>query len=225
MRDQRAQALSGVGGAARFIRRRWPFGGWFTFVLALAGLLLCVWLAKSACTWRVTLAEHTECRVRFYRWCSGDCVLDFYRDGVRFGGTTLNRGLFEHPWAVFPGPHGQSVVCFSWLDTTFAAFSVDLRRRSDATVPRILEEAVAGSDFPVRACTRAEVDFVADLITHADPDCWASHLYADKIPADLERDRCLSFLRLATTPDLWRDHSLHGAPPQILPVDSPWAFR
>jgi hypothetical protein len=207
-------------------RMRWRFGVCLTLII-FAALLLCWWLTKSARFSQVMLSEHAYCKVHFYYWRSGNCTLDFYRDGVRVGGTTLGRGLFTHPWAVFPGPAGQSVICFSWLDTTFAAFSVDLRQRpeqkdnSGVQVPPALAEAVNRSDFPVRACTPAEVLFVADLIARATPSSWASHLYVDEVAPDQEKQRCLSFLRLATTPGLWRDPSLHGAPPQILPADLP----
>ncbi len=211
MRDERSQTLRP--------RRRWPFGGCLTTVIVLACLLLSWWLIKAARVWQVALTENSYCRVHFYCWYSGDCTLDFYRDGAHVGRTVLGRGLFTHPWAVFPGPDGQSVVCFSWLDATFAAFTVDLRQRTDAAVPRVLEEAVERSDFPVRACTHVEVEFVADLIADAEPSHWASHLYVDELPADLERDRCQSFLRLATMPNLWRNRSLDGAPPKILSVD------
>ncbi len=209
-------------------RRRPRADGCVTLAVTLAALSWGGWLFKSAHSWRVELSEHDECVVRFYEWRSGNCLLEFYHDGTRLGGTTLDRGLLSHPWAVFPGPDGQSVICFSSLDLTFAAFSVDLRSRpvpgasgDGVAVPRDLDEAVIRSDFPVRACTPAEVAFVADLIAQASPSRWASHLSVDALPPEAERDRCLSFLRLATTPNLWRDPSLHGAPPHILPAELP----
>ena len=86
------------------------------------------------------------------------------------GTVDLVSGMLEHPWAIFPGPDGNTVVCLSRLDTTYAAFTVDVTKPNDD--PRFdrlhlrapVEPVIKRSDFLVRACTAKEVEFVRQFI-------------------------------------------------------------
>jgi hypothetical protein len=80
--------------------------------------------------------------------------------------------LFEHPWAIFPGPDGNIAACFSELDTTYAVFTINFTKRNPqgVVIPEKLQEAVDHSDFEVRASTRKEISFVANYIKTADAD-------------------------------------------------------
>jgi hypothetical protein len=81
----------------------------------------------------------------------------------------------------------------------------------------MLKEAISSSDFAVRARNRSEVEFVAKLLQNAGPDRWAMPSQPWWMTVDQERVECLRFLRLATTPNLWRDPARHASPPAILP--------
>ena len=97
-----------------------------------------------------------------------------YQNDVRTGTADLVSGMLEHPWAMFPGPDGYTVVCFSRLDTTYAAFTVEVTKPNDD--PRFtrlhlqvpVEPVIERSDFLVRACTGKEVDFIRQYVQTTD---------------------------------------------------------
>ena len=119
---------------------------------------------------RVDRSENRRCTLEFCRWYSGGCVLSCYQNDVCTGTVDLVSRLLEHPWAMFPGPDGYTVVCFSRLDTTYAAFTVDMTKPNDD--PRFtrlhlqvpVEPVIERSDFMVRACTAKEVEFVRQYV-------------------------------------------------------------
>jgi hypothetical protein len=225
--------------------------GWFLFVIvvgvmaAFAGLLglLCKknwgrWLVAVFfgvlavfASWilylnspvsRIALSDHRYCTIRFHQLYPGNGLLSYYDNSVRVGTVRLASGWFEHPWAVFPGPDGQSVICLSLLDTTYAAFTVDLAQPDSQgmAIPFKLQEAVDRSDFKVRACTRKEVNYVADLIKTADSNRLANYC-GDGFMTPEIRNNLATFLLYATTANSWRDPVLRNARPQLIPEGEP----
>lgn len=176
------------------------------------------WIYISWPVASVKLSEGRSCRMQFHQWYTGRCVLSYYENSTCLGTTKLALGLFTHPWAVFPGPEGKSAVCLSWLDNTYTAFAVDYSkgRRKKVVIPDKLQEAVDESDFEVRACSRREVEFVADFIRTTDSQLLSSVLRGGLEPNE-SREDVLRFLRWATEPNNYRDPVLKGAKPQILP--------
>ena len=148
-------------------------------------------------------------------------MLSCYQDGVRTGTAELINGLFEHPWAMFPGPDGDTVICFSILDTTYATFTVDVTKPNDD--PRFarlhlrvpVEPVVERSDFLVRACTVKEVDYLAEYIKTTDLKTLSKSLRGG---ASTEtREDLLTYLAWSTTPYNWKVPVSKFAKPQILP--------
>lgn len=208
-----------VTGAVLSKRKR---GRWLiVFLLAaiITGFLFW-WASISRPVAYPALSQSRHCKMQFHQWYTGRCVVSFYENGVRVGTATLSTGLFTHPWAMFPGPAGTSVVCFSWLDTTYAAFTVDFARRNErgVSIPRKLRDAVDYSDFDVRACTTDEVAFVANFIRTASPDALFGLSRWGRTTVE-PKENDLLFLKLATNPYDSRDPVLKDARPQILPGD------
>lgn len=123
---------------------------------------------------RVDLAENRLCTLEYCRWYSGGCVLSCYQNEVCTGTVDLVSGLLEHPWAMFPGRDGNTVICFSRLDTTYAAFTVEVTKpNDDPQFARLhlqvrVEPVIERSDFVVRACTAKEVQFVRQYVQTTD---------------------------------------------------------
>lgn len=75
---------------------------------------------------------------------------------------------------MFPGPDGNTVVCLSRLDTTYAAFTVDVTKPNDDPqftwlhLQARVEPVIERSDFLVRACTGKEVEFIRHYIETVD---------------------------------------------------------
>lgn len=197
------------------------WGKWLAglLFLALISVFSFWWASISRPVADISLSQGRHCKMQFHQWYTGKCVLSCYEDGVRIGKATLTTGFFTHPWAMFPGPDGKSVVCFSWLDTTYAAFTVDLAKRNPegVTIPRKLGGTVDFSNFDVRACSTGEVEFVANFIRTAGPNLFNLSRWGLRSPQS--KENALLFLKLATTPNDWNDPVLKDAKPQILPRD------
>ena len=144
-----------------------------------AGLLVVIfiiwsWVCVSTQVARVTFSQDRYCRLQFHEWNSGRAVLSYYEKGALVGRVQLNNDLFNDPLAMFPGPDGHSVVCLSWPDTFDTAFTVDFSKynREGVKIPERLrlggQEVVDFSNFEVRACTTAEVNFVRHFIEGTD---------------------------------------------------------
>ena len=195
------------------------FGGCGCLAILLAVVMAAYWgRVSSFPTARVTLSANRRCTLEFHRWYSGRCVLSCYENGVCVGTTRLCTGWLTDPIAFFPGPNENTVVCFSWGDTTDAAFTVDLtgRHPSGAAIPTRLADVVDWSAFEVRACTRREVDFTVHYIKTADQTDLArlSRMGSgsEQVRADL-----LKFLLWATGERDYRDPVLKDAIPQLMP--------
>ena len=191
--------------------------------LLLLSILISVfflwWISISRPVAELSLAQGRHCKMQFHQWWTGKCVLTCDENGGRLGTATLATGLLTHPWAAFPGPDGSTVICFSRLDTTYAAFTVDVTKRNPkgATIPRKLEMTVDFSNFDVRACSADEVAFVANLIRASPPSL--SNLSRWGFSSPQSRENALSFLKFATTRYDANDAVLKEAKPQILPGD------
>lgn len=194
-------------------------GGWAMLFWTLAPLALGAWLYKSSFSDRVDLNERDHARVWFYDRASANCRIEFFRDGRLRGRTMLLRGPFYHPMLVIPGPLGRSVVCFSWMDTTYAAFAVDLRDLpARPGVPRVADRLLDGvghSDFPVRACTPAEAEFARDVLRWGPTSLWAAN-FGGPLPEARLREVSLFLLNGATTP--YHAGERCGYPAHLLPA-------
>ena len=169
----------------------------------------------------VSLSDHRRCTLEWHRWYSGNTVLSCYQDGTRTGTVKLINGLFEHPSTMYPGPDGNTVVCFSILDTTYATFAVDVTKPNDD--PRFTrlhlrvtdEPVVEPSDFLVRACTVKEVEFVTEYIKTTNLKTLSMSVRGGM--SDTTREDLLTYLEWSTTPYNWKDPVAKLAKPQILP--------
>ena len=137
------------------------------------------------------------------------------------GTVLLHSDIFDNPMAFFPGPDGHSVVCFSYLDASYTAFTVNFtsrdRRESINSLPlQVTSEPVANrSDFEVRACTTKEVDFVRRYIETEDLATLSGLLGARATEIAQVRQNLLYFLESATT----TINAKNDAHPQVLPED------
>ena len=167
---------------------------------------------------RLALSADRRCTLEFHRWYSGRCVLSCYEHGSCVGTTRLSSGWLTDPIAFFPGPDENTVLCFSWGDTTDAAFTVDFteRHRSGAAIPKRLADVVDWSAFGVRACTRREVDFTAHYLKTVDQQELAHRSRMDSGSAQVRAD-LLKFLLWATGERDYQDPILKDAIPQLLP--------
>jgi len=186
------------------------------FLSVVISAFLIWWVSISRPVAELSLPQKLHCRMQFHRWWTGKCVLSCEENGVRAGTTTLATGLFTHPWAAFPGPGGNTVICFSRLDNTYAVFTVDVAKRNPkgVSIPPKLEGTVDFSNFEVRACSTDEVAFVANLIRTAAPSL--SNLSRWGLSSPQSREDALLFLKLATTRYDENDPVLKEARPQIL---------
>ena len=170
---------------------------------------------------RVDLSENRRCTLEFCRWYSGGCVLTCYQNSACTGTVDLVSGLLEHPWAMFPGPDGNTVICFSRLDTTYAAFAVDMTKpNDDPQFTRLhlqvrVEPVIERSDFLVRACTAKEVEHVRQYIQTAGLSILAKSVKGGV--SDEGRRNLLAVVTWSTTPYNWKDPVAKLARPQILP--------
>jgi energy-coupling factor transporter transmembrane protein EcfT len=206
-------------GSALIGKRRWVNRVPAVLLGVIVGVFLLWWTSISRPVAILVLSESRRCTMHFHQWSTGNCVLSCEENGARIGKAKLSTGLFTHPWAVFPGPAGKSVVCFSWLDTTYAVFAFDLTNSNSqgVDVPEKLRNVVDHSTFKVRACTKGEVAFVADFIRTNNSTL--SGLSRWGLTSQESRDNALLFLKLATTRNDWKDQVLKDAWPQILPED------
>jgi len=139
------------------------------FMIVLAG-----WIYFSLPVAHLSFSKDRRCEMEFHQWYTGRCILSYYENDVPVGTVRLHSDFFDNPIAFFPGPDGRSVICFSFLDTTYAAFTVDFTKRNQkgVYVPLLLrvpdEPVVDHSDFEVRACTAKEVAFVGHYIKTVD---------------------------------------------------------
>jgi hypothetical protein len=197
-----------------------PWRRWLRRFLLLFFIVIPVlwWFYISSPVVNVSLSKNSYCKMQFNQWYTGRCMLYYYEDSVCIGRVKLGLGLFTHPLAVFPGSDGKTVVCFSRLDTTYAAFTVDFSKRiqQGTHIPAKLQDAVNYSNFEVRACTRQEVNFVADYIRTVDSNLLAKHLIGGET-SEQSRANALLFLRYSTEEHNWHDPVLENAYPQILP--------
>ena len=170
---------------------------------------------------RVDLSENRRCTLEFCRWYSGSCVLSCYQHDVCTGTVHLVSGLFEHPWAMFPGPDGNTAVCFSRLDTTYAAFTLEVTKsNNDPCFARLhlqapAEPVLKRSDFLVRACTIKEVEFVRQYIQTADLDTLAKSLKGG-VTAETRQN---ALIGVAWSTGVYGPHETvdKNAHPQVLP--------
>ena len=189
--------------------------------------IIAFWSYLSISVGRLALSKERRCELVFHEWLTGRCVLSYYENGICLGKVRLNNDIFITPQAFFPGPDGKSVVCLSWPDTFYAAFTVDFTKRNDKGViipPRLQlpgQEAVDFSNFEVRACTRKEVDFVYNYIKTVDLNT-LSHLvrWSEWGTTEETREGMLRCLIWATTPRDYRDPVLKYAAPLILPEEN-----
>jgi hypothetical protein len=203
--------------------------GWMGVTL-LGALFLFYWCWLSSEVARVTWSTDRYCKLEFHQWYSGQSILSYYEKGTRIGFVKLNNDFLNDPLAMFPGPDGKSVVCLSWPDTFDAAFTVSFSTYSKkgVVIPDRLkldgQEAVDFSNFPVRACTTREVEFVRHFIQNADDKTLISCLRW-QVPESTAEKRAdtLRFLAWATSPNDWRDSVLKDGSPLILPDDQPLA--
>jgi hypothetical protein len=157
----------------------------------------------------------------FYQWYAGRCVLSYYEKAACVGTVLLHSDIFDNPMAFFRGPDEHSVVCFSCLDTSHTAFTVDFTRRNGQesihSLPLKVTSApvVDRSNFEVRACTTQEVDFVRHYIETADLATLSGLWGARPLPTPEVRQNLLNFLESATT----TNHAKDDAHPQVLPED------
>jgi hypothetical protein len=190
---------------------------WTLVVLAV----LAFWGYISTPVARINFSKDRRCKLVFHELLTGNCVLSYYENNVCLGTVKLHSDFLNNPMAFFPGPSGECIVCLSYLDTTYAAFTVDLSKQSlkVGDIPPELrqpgQEAVDSSDFEVRACTRKEVDFVVKYIKSVDIRT-LSNLVRGGLTEE-EREALLKSLIWATTSSNWRDPLLKYAKPQILP--------
>jgi len=190
-------------------------------LICLCGVLLAGWSYMSIPVAQISLSENRHCSLVFHEFLTGKCVLSYYKNNTRVGTVVLHSDLLNNPLAIFPGPDGQTVVCLSDLDTFQAAFTIDLTNQNNngVAIPDWLrkpdQEAVDRSDFLVRACTKNEVEFVANYIKTAN---MASLSNCVRWGASREtREAYREFLICATTPHDWRDSLLKHASPLMLP--------
>jgi len=147
----------------------------------------------------------------FYQWYTGRCVLSYHEKDACVGTVLLHSDIFDNPMAFFPGPDGHSVVCFSYRDTTYTAFTVDFTRRDgqesidSLPLPVTSEPVVAHSEFEVRACTTKEVDFVWHYIETADLATLSGLVGARATESAQVRQNLLYFLESATTTNNAKD--------------------
>ena len=176
------------------------------------------------CHWRaahVNLSDNRRCTLEYCRWYSGGCVLSCFQNDVRTGTVDLVSGMLEHPWAMFPGPDGNTVICCSILDTTYAAFTVDVTKLNDdpqftrlhLQVP--VEPVIERSDFLVRACTAKEMEFVRQYVQTVDLNTLGKSMKGGAITET--RKNVLTYLTWSTSPNNWQDPVTKFAKPQILP--------
>jgi hypothetical protein len=169
----------------------------------LCAFILAWWVYISVPVAHLSFSKDRYCTLEFHQWSTGRCVLSYDENGVCVGTVRLHSDLLNNPIAFFPGPDGESVVCLSDLDTMGVAFIVDFskRDRNGVVIPERLrdpgEESVDRSDFEVRACTRKEVDFVAQYIKTTDPKT-LSNLVRWGTTAPQTRENMLNFLKFAT---------------------------
>ena len=198
--------------------RRWPLGCLSLCLLLVAGPWF--WISRFPQA-DVQLSDNRRCTLQWHRWYSGSTVLSCYQNGARTGTTELINGLFEHPWAMFPGPDGNTVVCFSILDMTYATFAVDVTKpNNDPKFTQLhlrvpVEPVLERSDFLVRACTAEEVKLVAEYIKTTDSRTLARSVRGG-VSAETRED-LLTYLTWSTTPYNSKDPVLKFAKPQILP--------
>lgn len=166
-------------------------------------LYLAGWIYVSIPVSHFSFSKDRYCKMEFHQWLTGRCVLSYYENSVCVGTVRLHSDLLNNPVAFFPGMDGESVVCFSYLDTTWAAFTVDFTKQDNngVVIPERLrdpgQEAVDRSDFEVRACTRKEVNFVEQYIKTVDSNT-LSNLVIRGSTAPETRRNLLTFLVMAS---------------------------
>jgi len=113
--------------------------------------------------------------MEFHQWYTGNCILSYYETGACGGIVHIHSTLLDNPLAVFPGPDGKSAICISYTDLYYAVFTVDFTEvdKNGIVVPKEFQDSwdeglVDFSNFKVRACTWAEVDFVEKYIQTTD---------------------------------------------------------
>jgi hypothetical protein len=199
----------------------WVIGAFAVFM----AIFLFGWVDLSSQVAHLSLSKNRSCKVEFCQWYSGRCVLSYYENGVCVGTAEMDMGAFTHPWMAFPGQDGKSVIFFSELDTTSAVFTVDFTKWNPqgVAIPDRLQDVVNRSDFEVRACTKKEVNYVADYIAMAKlttlsdlrgggPTWGAASARGNSPHLMPEREFLLNYLKYATS-----DGRLYGADSQILP--------
>ena len=190
------------------------------FGFALAAILI-AWTYFSIPIGHLALSKDRQCKLEFHQWYTGRCILSYYENNVCVGTVRLHSDFFNNPIAFFPGPDGNSVICFSFLDTTYAVFTVDLSTRNsreggNSLQLRVPDEPVVDrSDFKVRACTAKEVDFVSQYIQTVDLSTLANLVRGGA--TQNTRKNMLTHLTWATNQNNWQDPVLKYAKPQIMP--------
>ncbi len=185
-------------------------------ILTLAGL---AYLHIPAA--HFSFSETRRCELAFDQLYPSACLLSYYENERRVGTTKLHADLFDNPDAFFPGPDGHSAICFTYLDTTYATFTVDFAKRNQdedfhnlrLRVP--VEPIVDRSDFEVRACTAREVAYLEQYIKTADETTLAALVRGRSTPE--VRKALLDHLTWSTRPYNSRDPVLRYAKPQLLP--------
>jgi hypothetical protein len=187
-------------------------------ILAFAG-----WIYLSLPVAHLSLSKTQRCTLEFHRWYSGSCMLSYYENDNRAGTVKLHSDYFNNPIAFFPGRDGHSVICFSFLDTTYATFVIDFTKRNahpdviDLPLVVRAEPVVDRSDFAVRPCTEEEVDRLAQFLRTTDLFS-LSHLVRGSVTSETRED-LLKHLEWSTGRWVSASTDLQFSKPQILPTD------
>jgi hypothetical protein len=189
--------------------------------ISLGLLLIAYWVAISQKVVRISLDQNSYCEWRLNEWFTGKSVLSHYRQGAYTGTVRMNKGLFESPTAMFRGLQANTVICIYILDTTIAVFVVDFTPPpAIQTAPDSLRETVVSSNFPVRACTKAEVAYLkTEISSYADRLCDKTFgLFNCSARQDRLKQNLMRVVDLGTIPHSQRTGELaFEAHPQIPP--------
>jgi hypothetical protein len=192
-------------------------------LLVIVGVVVIVWIAFSRKVVELSLGDGVHCRWQLHQWYSGRCVLLCYEHGARKGIVQADKGLFQWPLAAFPGSEKHTIIPVYVLDNTIAVFVIDLKQYNADGIapPSTLSTTVLFSSFKTRACTKAEVAYLKQLVS--DSHELSKNTFALNDPRkDLAtlKLRLLKAIELGTKPNEERVGEEHyEAQPQIRPAN------
>ena len=189
-------------------------------VVVLAFIAI-IWILVSRKVVYISVGNGGQCVWRLNEWYSGRCVLSYYQDGIRKGIVRTHKGAFEWPAAAFSGPDPNSILCIYELDNTIAVFAIDLTEPNEKGIapPPSLSTTVLFSNFPVRACTKAEVAYLKDCISSSRALANNTFSLSDsRVDLKTLKQNLLRVVDMGTRPNRERTgDSRYDAQPQIVP--------